>query len=148
MGIWGTIRWCRLYGAWEMKRGWYHFLAGKPGQRISTGIGSKAPKMGALGRGESPRVEMWKESLENPLLGAGKSLATIALKWKWTSRNLIQLNNFEVGFILGLLDRGKEKCKIEIFELWNWTWEMNHETTGVEVSRIEDRGAVFWEMLQ
>ena len=59
-----------LSRAWEVKRRWYHFLAGKPGQRISTGIGSKVPKMGALSRGESPRVGDVKGELENPLLEA------------------------------------------------------------------------------
>lgn len=59
-----------LSGAWEVKRGWYHFLAGKPGQRISTGIGSKVPKMGALGRGESPRVGDMKGEFREPPVGS------------------------------------------------------------------------------
>lgn len=49
--------------------------------------------------------------------------------------------DFEIGFILGLLNlRQGEKCKIEIFALWNWTWEMNHETVRVDMRGIEGRG--------
>lgn len=43
-----------VQGAWEPERRWYHFRAGKPGQR--SGIGSKVPKMGALEREEFPRA--------------------------------------------------------------------------------------------
>lgn len=77
--------------------------------------------MAALSRGEFPRAGAVKGEIREPLLGSFIKAVHVAIKVKMdVPWDLIQLEDFEIGFILGLLNlRQREKCKIEIFELWN-----------------------------